>query len=215
MVAYLLTPDRENPALEVKGPNVDYDPIPIGVQHVRRISTPPDAETWRAVRRLMDSGPRVTRKGRIDLRECAYRIARKELIETLPRVKVSRHATVFDVLVDVDLRCGPFSSDVEHLDRSLRSVGSNSLRVRGLAHRTGSWYMGDGPIWTFGGVEVLKGAGWVIVVTGKTATADRVERVHALVAKLRGVCRSVSVVWIGDVEGVGNTGGTAKWIPFR
>jgi hypothetical protein len=216
MIAYLLAPDKHLPDERVERPSYKYNSVRHAVQHVQDRNPVPDAESWRVARRLSDGGPKVSRKGKIDVRECANRVARAEALQSLPRMLESRASYKLDVLIDLSVARGVFSADVEELLCALRSIGAaTSFRTRGLTHRDGVWLAGDGPIWAFQPVEPAPERVWyVLIVGGKAAVPANYELWEPLVALL-GESHPVSVVWLGDKVTRRRPGERPAWTAFR
>ena len=215
MIAHLLAPDVESPDEEAEQTVTDYNRITNRVQRVKRRGGAPDAESWRVATRLSDTGPRLTALGKLDIRECVNRIARAEVISSFPRKKTRKQMRSIEVLIDADLTKVVFSFDVDQLQRALQSMGSSSMKVRSVLGRDEIWFAGAGPIWTFAPLTHADRPTWhMLIAGGQAGTKENIERWDMLVSFLERK-NPVSMVWLGDAEGVRASAHAKRWITFR
>lgn len=216
MVAYLLAEDERDDDEQDETPSPEYDPVPDKVQEVHRPSTTPDPEAWRIARRISDSGPKSHHRGRIDIRACVSRIARREPIESLPYLKKTRHSHEPKILVDNNFCTGVFAADVEQLLTAMHSIG---LRVgndtKRLQYHSAEWITWKPP---FGAIERLDEHGWpswyVIITGGEQATPDNLGLWQDLVATLAQE-HFVTLVWLGDVLVGQPRNEDQSWMAYR
>jgi hypothetical protein len=199
MIAYMLTPDERAADRQAEQPAWHYTSVPDRVQQLTPPAPTPDAESWRVARQVIDGGPKISREGKIDLRECVFRISRREGLDRLPRVKALTHVKEIRFLIDWRLFRGPFTSDVNQLERAVRSAfPARCEQTCVLVRRGRLWLTGPGPIWTLVPFVPATTSTWYVVVAGgEAATPENLEVWNHFVASI-GARHSVTFVWLGD-----------------
>jgi hypothetical protein len=203
MIAYTLTPDRENAAQQsYQRPKVpEYQSVPNRIQCPPRPASTPGRESWRDARRILDSGPKTVQMGQIDLRVCVERIARIEALTVFPRRVELKEITRVEVLVDLTLSTGAYAFDIHKIERALRSaVPTSNVRFRKVLFSDGNWLGGSGPIWSFRLLTPEKTPSWYVVIGGgSTLTLSSAAPLKELTSSL-GTDHWTTVVWFGDTE---------------
>lgn len=199
MIAYMLTPDEPAADRQAEQPVWHYTSVPDRVQQLTPAPSTPDAESWRVARQVVDGGPKIGREGKIDLRECVLRISRREGLDRLPRIKALTHVEEIRFLIDWRLFRGPFASDVNQLERAVRSAfPARCEQACVLVRRGRLWLTGSGPIWTLAPFVSSTTSTWYVVVAGgENATPENLEVWNRFVASI-GARHSVTFVWLGD-----------------
>jgi hypothetical protein len=215
MIAYMLTPDeRSNENTEQ--PAYTYASVTNRIQRVRAKALAPDPESWRVARQVADRGPRVAGRGKIDIRECVFRIARAEGIDYLPRMTTSRHVDSVKILIDADLARGLFAYDVDQLERALRSTcAPSSGRAVRLIRDGRSWLGGSGPVWTFTPLGAAERQTWHILIAGGQAAKQANLQIWGTFLYLFGPRDPISVIWVGDLLRRRHHRRGESWFSFR
>ncbi len=212
MVTYLLTPDEssDDDMYETMAPP-DYSRIPKLPQQVQPLARTPDSEAWRVARLVVDWASRISRPGRIDLRECTRLAAKKVPILKVPRTRLSAPSSRPHILVEAGIRQGAFAEDVWQLLAAIQAIGIEvSTNLKAIENRLGCWYWlshaRSSP--TLEPLELKGEKQWCIVIAGGShATSANLAIWEAFVEQHLEHLRT-AFVWLGDrietKQGLGN-----------